>query len=104
MASARPANASNDARLILLARALLFSSERKKLVYESIAEAMPLGLSATGLAAFVSRKLRVSEPTARRAVKRLKKLGLICSRSGAHVAFTRVGAVVFGGVLNEFKE
>lgn len=99
MARARPANASTDSELIPLARALLLSSESKKTLYSAIAQASFLGLNSTSLALFVSKKLSISEPTARRAVAKLRSLGLIQSKKGFPVFLTPLGEKIFGGVL-----
>jgi len=97
VAQARPANASGEARLIFLVRALLLSSERKKRIYQCIAQALPLGLNATALALFVSSKLEISEPTARRAVKKMLSLRLAEAERGAPVFLTPLGEKIFGG-------
>lgn len=101
MASARPADAPPDS-LTLLARALLFSSEKKKKLYcEVVAASVSESVTATALAALVSARLRVSEPTARRAVRKLKRFGLIRAENGFPVSLTPLGEKIFEKNLGE---
>ncbi len=104
MAEAQPAEASPDLgnkELASLACALLFSSARKKRVFQEIADAIPMGFNATALALFVAETQKVSEPTARRAIRKLKELGLIAAENGFPVQLTELGKSVFSGCLKE---
>ena len=102
MADARPAHASPELKQLgALACALLGSSERKKRVFRQVARAIPLGFHATGLALFVAETEKVSEPTARRAVRKLKELRLIEGENGFPIRMTPLGKSVFFDQLKE---
>ena len=95
MAKARPADAAclNES-LALLARALIFKNSKRSLLYKKIALATRNGFTATRLAS-EGCLTGVSEPTARRAVNRLKRMGLL-SDSGSIITLTPLGEKIFG--------
>ncbi|OIO28280.1 hypothetical protein AUJ16_01460 [Candidatus Micrarchaeota archaeon CG1_02_60_51] len=95
MAKARPADAAclNES-LALLVRALLLKNSKRYLLYRRIASATRNGVNATRLAGDGCRA-GVSEPTARRAVNYLKRMGLL-SDSGGIVTLTPLGEKILG--------
>ena len=98
MARARTALATHVSQLILLCRALLFNSTRKKQLFNAAALHSESGFTSTQLAKAVSTHCRVSEPSGRRAVRRFKALGLLTDAgNGKAVKLTRLGRAVLGG-------
>lgn len=104
MARARTALAPTDSEALRLCRALLFSDDNQSLLYRS-AYLHSGFLSAYQLALVVAQVCKVSEPTARRAIARMRRLGLL-SGGGKEERFmpvlpTPLATMVFEGDLHE---
>ncbi len=104
MARARTALAPTGFQGIRLCRALLFSDSSQSILYRA-AYSHSGSLSAYQLALVVAQSCKVSEPTARRAISRMRRLGLL-EGGGREFKFmpvlpTPLARMVFDGGLNE---
>ncbi len=104
MARARTALAQPDSAAIRLCRALMFSDEPKRRLYTA-AYCCSGRLSTYQLGLAVSDACRVSEPTARRAIMRMRSLGLL-EGGGRESKFmpvvpTALARALFEGDLDE---